>query len=219
MSLGLWTSAWRTTRIDVGKGAERMSGDIQLKSFSVGPMDNNVYILIDPSSKESVLFDAPTDAQKILDELRGTSVKYILMTHCDGDHVEALKEVHDATGAQIGVHPYEADRLPLPADFELSDNQTIRFGNIELRAIHTPGHSPGGMSFVTGDILIDGDTLFPGGPGNTQRADGDFDQIIETVRTKLFTLPDSTKVYPGHGKPTTIGAERPHLQEWIDRGY
>jgi glyoxylase-like metal-dependent hydrolase (beta-lactamase superfamily II) len=196
-----------------------MTSDIELKHFSVGSMDNNVYILVDPNSRESVLFDAPTDAPRILAALEGTTLKYILMTHADGDHVQALKEVQEATGAPIGIHPSEARLLPVPPDFELSDGQIIRFGGIELRAMHTPGHTPGGMSFVTGDILIDGDTLFPGGPGNTHRTDvSDFDQIIQSIQIKLFALPDDTKVYPGHGKSTTIGAERPHLQEWIDRG-
>jgi glyoxylase-like metal-dependent hydrolase (beta-lactamase superfamily II) len=87
-----------------------------------------------------------------------------------------------------------------------------------VRAISTPGHSPGGVSFLTDGILIAGDTLFPGGPGNTQRPDGNFRAIIENIESKLFTLPDDTVVYPGHGKPTTIGTERPHLQEWIQRG-
>ena len=196
-----------------------MSDGIQLKSFSVGSWDNNVYILIDPSTGESVLFDAPTDAGRILSELAGTTVRYILMTHGDTDHVQALQEVRKETGAPVGIHPSEADRLPAPPDFELGDGQTIQFGNVELKVMHTPGHTPGGMSFLTGDILIAGDTLFPGGPGNTQRPEGDFRQIIESIRTKLFVLPDETKVYPGHGKPTTIGAERPHLQEWIQRGW
>lgn len=196
-----------------------MASGVQLTAFSVGPMDNNVYILSDPASNESVLFDAPTDAQRILKELDGKTVKYILMTHADGDHVQALQEVRKATGAPVGIHPAEAGRLPAPPDFELSDGQTFQFGNVELKAMHTPGHSPGGMSFVTGDILIAGDTLFPGGPGNTQRPDGNFDQIIDSIRTKLFVLPEETRVYPGHGKSTTIGAEKPHLQEWIDRRW
>jgi glyoxylase-like metal-dependent hydrolase (beta-lactamase superfamily II) len=182
-------------------------------------MDNNVYIMVDPTSKESVLFDAPTDAPRILRELAGTKLKYVLMTHADGDHVEALQQVRRESGAPVGVHPAEASRMPAPPDFELADNQMIKFGSRELLAVHTPGHSPGGMSFIIDDILIAGDTLFPGGPGNTQRPDGSFDQIIDSIRTKLFVLPDDTRVYPGHGKPTTIGAERPHLQEWIVRGW
>ena len=166
-----------------------------------------------------MLFDAPTDAQRILDELKGTSLKYILMTHADSDHVQALDEVRQATGAPVGAHPDAASGLPSAPDMELQDGQTLRFGGAELRAMHTPGHAPGSMSFVTGDILIAGDTLFPGGPGNTQRPDGSFDEIINSIRTKLFVLPDDTKVYPGHGGSTTIGAERPNLQEWIDRGW
>jgi glyoxylase-like metal-dependent hydrolase (beta-lactamase superfamily II) len=182
-------------------------------------MDNNVYILVDPESKESILFDAPTEGGRILEALQGTTVKYILMTHADPDHDQALEEVRRATGAPVGIHPSEASRLPAPPDFDLHDGDTFTLGSAELRAMHTPGHTPGGMSFVTGDILIAGDTLFPGGPGNTQRTEGNFDQIIESVRTKLFALPDSTAVYPGHGKSTTVGAERPHLEEWVTRGW
>jgi glyoxylase-like metal-dependent hydrolase (beta-lactamase superfamily II) len=193
--------------------------DVELKNFSVGSMDNNVYILIDPETRESVLFDAPTEADRILRALEGTSLRYILMTHADPDHVQAIQQVRTATGAPVGIHPAEADRLPAPPDFDLEDGQVIHFGNTELKAMHTPGHSPGGMSFVTGSILIAGDTLFPGGPGNTKRADGDFGRIVESLRTKLFVLPDETRVYPGHGASTTIGAERPHLQEWIERGW
>lgn len=195
-----------------------MSADVELKSFSVGSMDNNVYILIDPTTRESVLFDAPTNAARILRELEGTSCKYILMTHADGDHIEALQEVKSATGAAVGAHPDAAGHLPIAADFSLHDGQILSFGQQQLRVLYTPGHAPGHMSFVIGDMVFDGDTLFPGGPGNTQRPDGDFGTIIESIRAKLFTLPDDTVVYPGHGKPTTIGAERPHLQEWIDRG-
>lgn len=196
-----------------------MADGIQMKSFSVGSFDNNVYILIDPRTGESILFDAPTDAARILSELEGTKVRYILMTHADSDHIQALQQVRKETGAPVGIHPSEADRLPAPPDFELSDGQTIRLGDAELKAMHTPGHTPGGMSFLMGDILIAGDTLFPGGPGNTDRPEGSFDQIIESIRAKLLVLPDDTRVYPGHGASTTIGAERPHLEEWIERGW
>ncbi len=196
-----------------------MSDAVELKQFSVGDWNNNVYILVDRATGASVLIDAPTDAARIMEALEGTNPVYILMTHADRDHVGALDEVRQATGVPVGAHPTEADRLPSPPDFELQEGQTLQFGNSELRVMHTPGHSPGGMSFVTGDILIAGDTLFPGGPGNTKRPDGSFDTIVESIRSKLFTLPDETRVYPGHGDPTTIGTERPHLQEWIDRGW
>ena len=195
-----------------------MASQVELKSFSVGPMDNNVYILVDPETRASILFDAPVDAEQILAQLEGTDLQYILFTHADGDHVEALQEVKAATSAPVGIDPREAARLPLEPDFEIHDGDVFRFGNSEVRAISTPGHSPGGVSFLAGDVLIAGDTLFPGGPGNTQRPDGSFQAIIENIKSKLFTLPDDTRVYPGHGKSTTIGAERPHLQEWIQRG-
>jgi glyoxylase-like metal-dependent hydrolase (beta-lactamase superfamily II) len=193
--------------------------DIELKSFSVGNFDNNVYILVDPSTKESVLFDAPFEADKILKALEGTHLRYILMTHADGDHVQALKEIKQKTGAPIGAHADTSWNMPIPPDFEITDGDEITFGNVTVKALYTPGHSPGSVSFLVGDILIAGDTLFPGGPGNTKNAHGNFEQIIESVRSKLFVLPDDTKVFPGHGKSTTIGAEKPHLQEWIDRGY
>jgi glyoxylase-like metal-dependent hydrolase (beta-lactamase superfamily II) len=191
----------------------------ELKKFSVGGMDNNVYILVDSDSRDSVLFDAPADATAILAALRGTQLKAILMTHTDLDHIQALNEVRQVTGAPVGVHPSEAANLPVPADFLIHDGDVLRYGGIELRAMHVPGHTPGGLGFYTPGILIAGDTLFPGGPGNTQRGIGDFPAIIESIRSKFFTLPDDTQVYPGHGKPTTIGSERPHLQEWIDRGH
>ncbi len=192
--------------------------DVELKHFSVGSMDNNVYILVDPNTRDSILFDAPTDAPRILAALEGTKLRAILMTHTDGDHVQALDEIRAATGAPVGVHPADARGLPGKPDFEIEDGQTLQFGSLVVEARHTPGHTPGGVSFIIDDILIAGDTLFPGGPGNTNRPDGNFPQIIESIRSKLFVLPNETKVYPGHGASTTIGAERPHLQEWIDRG-
>ncbi len=195
-----------------------MASTVELRTFSVGPMDNNVYILVDTETRESVLFDAPFDSMGILDALKDTKLQYILMTHADQDHIDALQAVKDATKAPVGIDRREASRLPIEADFEIHDGDLFRFGRSQLRAISTPGHSPGGTSFVIDDILIAGDTLFPGGPGNTHRPDGDFEGIIENIRLKLFTLPDDTRVYPGHGKPTTIGAEKPQLQQWIERG-
>lgn len=196
-----------------------MATGLELKQFSVGSMDNNVYILVDPATSDAVLFDAPCDAGAILEALAGARLRAILMTHTDSDHVQALQEVRTATGAPVYVHPADASGLPAPAEHELYDGQRLTFGTIELEVRHTPGHTPGSVSFVGDGLVIDGDTLFPGGPGNTQRPMGNFEQVIASVRDRLFVLPEETKVYPGHGKATTIGAEKPHLQEWIDRGY
>src|SRR5947209_8612998 len=159
-----------------------MASQVELKSFSVGPMDNNVYILVDTETRDSILFDAPVDGNQIVKALEGTNLQYILFTHADGDHVEALQHVKEATSAPVGIDAREAPRLPLQPDFEIHDGDVFRFGNSEVRAISTPGHSPGGVSFLTDGILIAGDTLFPGGPGNTQRPDGDFRAIIENIQ-------------------------------------
>jgi glyoxylase-like metal-dependent hydrolase (beta-lactamase superfamily II) len=168
---------------------------------------------------ESVLIDAPTDSTRILELTSGTTVRYILLTHGDADHIQALEPLRTTLRAPVGIHVADAHCLARPPDFFIEDGALYTFGNVSLRALHTPGHTPGSVCFVVGDILIAGDTLFPGGPGNTRRPEGNFQQIIASIREKLFVLPDDTRVYPGHGKPTTIGAERPHLQEWIDRGW
>jgi len=192
---------------------------VQIRTLSVGPMDNNVYLLVCPTTAESVLVDAADEADRILKEAEGTTVRCILQTHGHRDHVQALRAVKDALGVPLGVHEGDAAMLPVPPDFFLRDGDRIPFGNQELLVIHTPGHTPGGVCFLVDGYLISGDTLFPGGPGNTATALGDFPLIIESIRRKLFTLPDDTVVLPGHGRGTTIGAEKPHLEEWIARGW
>jgi glyoxylase-like metal-dependent hydrolase (beta-lactamase superfamily II) len=190
----------------------------EVKSLSVGPMDNNVYILTDPATGKRVLIDPANEADVILDALGTPELEYILLTHGDKDHFLALDEVRAASGAPVGMHPADVHMLEgRKIDFEINEGDVIRFGEAELRVFHTPGHTAGGICFYSAPHLIDGDTLFPGGPGLTKRPGGDFPLIIENISTKLFTLPDETIVYPGHGKGTTIGAEKPHLQEWIDQ--
>jgi len=191
----------------------------RVASFSVGPYDNNVYILSDPKSKEALLIDAANEAPRILKELEGLRVSHILTTHGHGDHVRAARRVREQTQARFACHVEDAGMMPLPPDQQIADGDVFRFGEYELRAVHTPGHTPGSVCFVIGEHLFSGDTLFPGGPGNTANPYASFPTIIESIRTKLFTLPDEIQVLPGHGKPTTIGNERPHLDEWIARGW
>jgi glyoxylase-like metal-dependent hydrolase (beta-lactamase superfamily II) len=176
-------------------------------------------VLSDPSSKEALLIDAANDAPRILKELEGLRVSHILTTHGHGDHVQAARRVREQTQARFAYHQADAAMMPFPADQPIADGDVFRFGEHELRAIHTPGHTPGSVCFVIGDHLFSGDTLFPGGPGNTANPYASFPTIIESIRTKLFALPDEMQVLPGHGKPTTIGRERPHLDEWIARGW
>jgi len=191
----------------------------RLASFAVGPYDNNVYILSDPKSKEALLIDAANEAPRILKELEGLRVSHILTTHGHPDHVQAVSKVREQTHARFSFHEGDASMMPLPADRPIADGDIFRFGDYELRALHTPGHTPGSVCFVIGEHLFSGDTLFPGGPGNTANPYASFPTIIESIRTKLFTLPDEMQVLPGHGKPTTIGTERPHLEGWIARGW
>jgi glyoxylase-like metal-dependent hydrolase (beta-lactamase superfamily II) len=192
--------------------------DLHIKKLAVGPMDNNVYVLTCAATRESAVVDAANDAAQILAAVKGTTVQYILQTHGHPDHVQALDEVKRATEAPLAVHPADAAMLPVTPDILLQDGQELRLGHHDIRVLHTPGHTPGGVCFLTGRYLLSGDTLFPGGPGNTRSDPGSFAQIIESVR-RLFTLPEETIVLPGHGADTTIGQEKPHLAEWIRRGW
>ena len=150
---------------------------------------------------------------------RALDVGQVIETHGHWDHIQAVPELRDA-GYSVHVTAADAEMLP-SYDEILEDDAAIEVGRLRLRTIHTPGHTPGSMSFrLEGSpILFSGDTLFPGGPGNTGFEGGDFDTIIESIDRRLFTLPPDTLVLPGHGDDTTIGTERPHLQEWIDRGW
>ncbi len=194
-------------------------GPFCVSAFAVGPYDNNVYVLSDPRTKEALLIDAANEAPRILAELEGLRVSHILTTHGHQDHVQAVRAVRDRTQARFACHDADAAMMPMSPDHRIADGEIFRFGDYALRAVHTPGHTPGSVCFVIGEHLFSGDTLFPGGPGNTANPYASFPIIIESIRSKLFSLPDETHVLPGHGKATTIGRERPHLDEWIARGW
>ena len=194
-------------------------GPYRVTTFSVGPYDNNVYLLADVKAKEALLIDAANEAPRILKELEGLHVSTILTTHGHADHVQALTAVRGSTGARFACHPDDEKMMPIPADHRVGDGEVFRFGDRELRAVHTPGHTPGSTCFTIDDLLFSGDTLFPGGPGNTSGPGASFPTIIQSIRRSLFTLPDETRILPGHGKSTTIGVEREHLDEWIARGW
>ena len=191
--------------------------DLVLHKLEVGNMENNVYVLECPETHEALIVDGCFDPDRILNATEGMKVIGILQTHGHMDHVQALPDLVEAL--RVPVHAHPGDDYPVPIDRTLSDGDAIPFGRRQARVLHTPGHTPGGTCFLIGRHLISGDTLFPGGPGNTWGDRKAFDQIIESIETKLFALPDDTRVYPGHGADTTIGAERPHLQEWKERGW
>jgi glyoxylase-like metal-dependent hydrolase (beta-lactamase superfamily II) len=186
----------------------------------VGPVENNVYVLRCRETGDAVLIDAANEHEKLLDLCERLNVGRVLETHGHWDHIQAVPAVRDA-GYRVGITAEDAAMLPSYDDV-LQDDTVIQVGRLRLHTIHTPGHTPGSMCFrVEGSpILFSGDTLFPGGPGNTKYEGGDFPTIIHSIEDRIFApLPGDTIVLPGHGARTTIATETPHLQEWIDRGW
>lgn len=193
--------------------------DLEVHKLVVGPIDNNVFVIRCRHTGEAVLLDAANEHEQLLELCRTLGVRTVLETHGHWDHIQAVPEVRDA-GYLVGVTAADAHMLP-SYDYLLEDDTIIEVGRSRLHTITTPGHTPGSICFKVIDkpLLFSGDTLFPGGPGATQYEGGDFDTIIESIERRLFTLPPDTIVLPGHGDDTTIGNERPRLQEWIDRGW
>jgi glyoxylase-like metal-dependent hydrolase (beta-lactamase superfamily II) len=192
---------------------------VEIHEVVVGPVDNNVFILRCTETGDAVLLDAANEHERLLELCQALGVRRVLETHGHWDHIQAVPQLRDA-GYSVSVTAADAAMLP-SYDEVLEDESVIAVGNLRLHTIATPGHTPGSMCFLIEGhpVLFSGDTLFPGGPGNTTFEGGDFPTIIESLDRRLLTLPAETFVLPGHGKPTTIGAERPHLQEWIDRGW
>ena len=193
---------------------------VEVHKVVVGPVDNNVFVIRCTSTGEAVLIDAANEHERLLDLCRGLGVRTVLETHGHWDHIQAIPAVRDA-GYEVGVTAEDAAMLP-SYDYLLEDDTVIEVGRLRLRTLHTPGHTPGSMSFqVEGTpLLFTGDTLFPGGPGATQYEGGDFETIIQSIDERIFSKFDgSTVVLPGHGLDTSIGTESPHLDEWVARGW
>jgi glyoxylase-like metal-dependent hydrolase (beta-lactamase superfamily II) len=193
--------------------------EVRIDKLVVGPFENNVFVLRSKKTGEAVIVDAANEHELLLDVSRATGVNRVLTTHGHWDHIQAVTAMRDA-GIDVGIA--EADAKMLPSyDFIIGDDEVIEVGDLRLRTIHNPGHTPGSTSFLLEGhpVLFTGDTLFPGGPGNTKGAEGDFPLILQSIDRRLFTLPADLLVFPGHGLDTTVGTERPHLQEWADRGW
>ena len=176
---------------------------LKFQKLNVGPYSNNVYVLTCKATNECVIIDTSYSADPILAACAGATPKYILQTHCHGDHIDALGEVRQRTGAPMGQHPEDAREFGTRPDFEIKDGDTVSFGEISLTAIHTPGHCRGMLMFLYPGHCICGDTIFPGGPGKTWNH-GQLLQSIETIKAKVLTLPDDTVLYPGHGANSTV---------------
>ncbi len=214
-----------TGDVTVGGPADtRELPGLSITKVSVGPMDNNAYLLRCTGTGELALIDAANDAGTLLALLDGRPLATIITTHQHWDHWVALEEVQRATGARTVAHPEDAEPLPVKVSTLARHGDTISVGAAQLSVVHLRGHTPGSIALRYDDgaepHLFTGDSLFPGGPGNTQQDPARFGQLMTDLEERVFAeLPDVTWVYPGHGKDTTLGTERPHLPEWRERGW
>lgn len=198
--------------------------DLMISKVAVGPMDNNAYLLRCRDTGEQLLIDAANEPETLLRLIGDDSIASVVTTHRHADHWQALAEVVRATGARTYAGRYDAEGIPVRTDVPVEDGDTIRVGRVELTARHLVGHTPGSIALVYDDPqghphVFTGDCLFPGGPGRTTNPK-DFTSLMDGLEAKLFdALPDETWIYPGHGKDSTLGAERPHLAEWRERGW
>lgn len=198
---------------------------LMISKVAVGPMNNNAYLLRCRQTDQQVLIDAANEAETLLHLIGAAGISKVITTHQHGDHWQALAEVVAKTSATTVAGRDDADGIPVPTDEPVGDGDVIRFGEITLDVIHLVGHTPGSIALLYDDPtgpphLFTGDSLFPGGVGNTRGDQKNFESLLNDVETKLFArLPDETWVYPGHGADTTLGTERPHLNEWRARGW
>ena len=194
---------------------------LEIHRLVVGAYENNVFVLRCRETGEAILIDAANEHERLLELGQRLNVRRVLETHGHFDHIGAVSQMREA-GYEVAVTSQDAPMLKdVGYDVFLDDAEVIEVGRLRLHAIHNPGHTPGSISFAVegAPILFSGDTLFPGGPGNTTFAGGDFATIIDSIDNRLFTLPANTVVMPGHGVDTTIGNERPQLAAWVARGW
>jgi len=196
------------------------NGTIMVRTALVGGYDNNAYVVACSSTGQGVIIDAAAEPDRILEIADGLEIDAVLTTHGHFDHIGAVDEVTGALGIPFRLHPIDEPIAGRSTPAPLTDGEVITIGETSLLTVHTPGHTPGSVCFLSPGVLFSGDTLFPGGPGATRFDHSSFDTIIESISDRLLSLDDTTDVYPGHGPTkTTIGAERPQLPEWIARGW
>ena len=213
-----------TGDVEVGGPADtRELEGVTLTKIAVGPMNNNSYLLRCKNTGDALLIDAAAEPERLLEMIGDVPMRKIVTTHQHHDHWQALAEVKKATGAITVAHPKDAPGIPVATDELVDDGDTVTVGDVSLSVTHLVGHTPGSiaLTYMSGSDphVFTGDCLFPGGPGKTTRPE-DFNSLFGGLKSKVFdVLPDETWIYPGHGADTTIGAERPHLEEWRKRGW
>ena len=192
---------------------------VRVRKVCVGPLENNVYIVACAVTGRAVIIDAADEADRIVAACADLEPVAILTTHGHHDHVGAATAVAERLGIPMKIHDADVALAGAGSWTSLTDGEVVTFGSTSITAIHVPGHTEGSTCFTSGPIVFSGDTLFPGGPGATGGDPDRFGRIMQGLRTSLFTMPDDTLVMPGHGLDTTIGEERPHLDEWQARGW
>jgi glyoxylase-like metal-dependent hydrolase (beta-lactamase superfamily II) len=210
-----------------GPSDTRELDGLTVTKIAVGPMDNNAYLLRCTSTGQAILIDAANEAGRLIEMIGEVPVGVIVTTHRHSDHWQALPELQKHTGAEVAAHPADADFLPVSVTRRVEHGEVLQFGDAAVSFIHLRGHTPGSVAVLYdaggrlagGPHVFTGDSLFPGGVGKTGSPE-DFNSLLTDVTDRLFDpLPDPTWVYPGHGKDTTLGTERPHLGEWRARGW
>jgi glyoxylase-like metal-dependent hydrolase (beta-lactamase superfamily II) len=216
-----------TGDVEVGGPAQtRVLPGLTITKLAVSEMANNAYLLTSTATGQSLLIDAAADPTALLALVGDADVRTVVTTHGHWDHHRALPEVAAATGAQTVAHPADAADLPVPVTRPVEHGDTVEVGDQTLEVVHLRGHTPGSIALVwrgpdgAGTHVFTGDSLFPGGVGNTQGDAARFTSLLDDVQARLFdVLPDDTHVHPGHGSDTTLGTERPQLAEWRARGW
>jgi glyoxylase-like metal-dependent hydrolase (beta-lactamase superfamily II) len=215
-----------TGDVKVGGPADTRELDaLSISKAAVGDMNNNAYLLTCRRTNERVLIDAAAEPARLLELIGTDGLSGVITTHGHRDHWQALSAVAEATSATRFAHPDDADEIGVETDVFVSNGDRIQVGELTLEVISIRGHTPGSVALLYDDPegaahLFTGDSLFPGGPGNTDHDSGRFQSLMADLEQRVFArLPDDTWVYPGHGADTTLAAERPSLPQWRARGW